>query len=539
MLWKLFRTPVFTGKSQFTRTYTTPPLWRALEHGEEVPIEEAELYQYQRYRWLTKDAEQLAARYRKFRLPALVDAAIEAAGHDASNCTKVLKCIEGQYNKSLILSMDNGQEVVARLPNPNAGPKFYTTASEVATRQFLRDRLAIPVPRIYAWSADEANAVGAEYILEEKASGQPLGLLWSDLPFSARSHIVDQVVDIEQRLTSVTFPRHGCIYFQSDLGSRPEHPSLHPIQSPDGDSQSAFVLGLLTHPRYWHRPTGEARLNLQRGPFKNMTEYARAIAKNEIQWTQTHAQPRMNDQRSEEQPETADEYIALLKRYIELVPYLVREPEDREFPSQLLHPDLHLDNIFVDPATNDITAVIDWQHAAASPVDLQPLFAQMLEPTTAGTGEGDDPLRQIYLTKLKGLNLRRWEALTEPYHKLRTDPTRLVPGCGERNDLFSLRHAMIAVVAQWDDVCTSGIKCPINFSQRELEEHEEEMELIEGVSLVLRQLQEQGLLPLSGMVLREQYDDAQRLNQHFRNEFIALGEDAKQRAMLARLWPYS
>lgn len=51
--------------------------------------------------------------------------------------TKVLKCIEGQYNKALILSMDNGQDVVARLPNPNAGPRFYTTASEVATRQFV------------------------------------------------------------------------------------------------------------------------------------------------------------------------------------------------------------------------------------------------------------------------------------------------------------------------------------------------------------------------------------------------------------------
>lgn len=52
---------------------------------------------------------------------------------------KVLKCIEGQYNKVFIMTMDNGVEVVAKIPNPNAGPAFYTTSSEVATRHFVRE----------------------------------------------------------------------------------------------------------------------------------------------------------------------------------------------------------------------------------------------------------------------------------------------------------------------------------------------------------------------------------------------------------------
>jgi hypothetical protein len=52
--------------------------------------------------------------------------------------TQLLKCVEGQYNKAFVLTLDNGSEVVAKLPNPNAGPAFYTTASEVATRQFVR-----------------------------------------------------------------------------------------------------------------------------------------------------------------------------------------------------------------------------------------------------------------------------------------------------------------------------------------------------------------------------------------------------------------
>lgn len=52
---------------------------------------------------------------------------------------KVLKCLEGSFNKALLLTMDNGTEVMAKLPNPNAGPAFYTTASEVATHHFVGD----------------------------------------------------------------------------------------------------------------------------------------------------------------------------------------------------------------------------------------------------------------------------------------------------------------------------------------------------------------------------------------------------------------
>ncbi|KAI9751507.1 MAG: hypothetical protein M4579_006043, partial [Chaenotheca gracillima] len=75
-------------------------------------------------------------RYRSFNMQALLDAAVRAVGGGATSCIKVLKCVEGQYNKAFILTMDNHIEVFAKLPNPNAGPQFFTTASEVATRNF-------------------------------------------------------------------------------------------------------------------------------------------------------------------------------------------------------------------------------------------------------------------------------------------------------------------------------------------------------------------------------------------------------------------
>ncbi|KAF5863575.1 Phosphotransferase enzyme [Aspergillus alliaceus] len=133
---------------------------------------------------------------------------------------KLLKYVEGQFNKAFILTMSSGDEIVARLPYSNAGPAFYTITSEIATRNFLRDVLDIPIPRVYAWSAETSNPVGAEYIVEENATGQPLGKLWDTLPIPERLEVVNQIVAVEKKLASIPFPKHGCIYYESDLKSR-------------------------------------------------------------------------------------------------------------------------------------------------------------------------------------------------------------------------------------------------------------------------------------------------------------------------------
>ncbi|KAL4894781.1 hypothetical protein BDV59DRAFT_174953 [Aspergillus ambiguus] len=76
-------------------------------------------------------------------------------GHSA----KITKCVEGLHNKAFILKMDNGSKVLAKLPNPNAGPAHFSVASEVATRELLRDVFNIPLSRVLSWSSDAAKAV--------------------------------------------------------------------------------------------------------------------------------------------------------------------------------------------------------------------------------------------------------------------------------------------------------------------------------------------------------------------------------------------
>lgn len=45
---------------------------------------------------------------------------------------------EGPYNKVFLLMMENGEEILARIPHFNAGNLRYVVASEVATLDFVR-----------------------------------------------------------------------------------------------------------------------------------------------------------------------------------------------------------------------------------------------------------------------------------------------------------------------------------------------------------------------------------------------------------------
>lgn len=74
----------------------------------------------------------------RFDIKALGSAAAKAVG--AQKCVRVEKCTDGMFNKAFVLTMDDGREVIGKVPNPNAGIPHYTTASEVATMDFVREK---------------------------------------------------------------------------------------------------------------------------------------------------------------------------------------------------------------------------------------------------------------------------------------------------------------------------------------------------------------------------------------------------------------
>lgn len=96
-----------------------------------------EFYRYSTQKWLWNEPAQLLRRYLQFNMDALIHVAEEATG-DGKICVDVTKLPEGNSNKVFLVTMQDGKQLVVNLPNPNSGPVHYTTASEVATMQFVR-----------------------------------------------------------------------------------------------------------------------------------------------------------------------------------------------------------------------------------------------------------------------------------------------------------------------------------------------------------------------------------------------------------------
>jgi hypothetical protein len=77
----------------------------------------------------------MSQRHVRFNVNELACCAAEAVG--AKACVNITKYLDGMYNKSMLLTMNDGSRVVAKVPNPNAGLPHLTTASEVATMVFV------------------------------------------------------------------------------------------------------------------------------------------------------------------------------------------------------------------------------------------------------------------------------------------------------------------------------------------------------------------------------------------------------------------
>ncbi|KAM5499806.1 hypothetical protein McanMca71_006150 [Microsporum canis] len=559
---------------------TTPRLTTEGDDGDLKDISEEELFNYTRNRWIYNESLQLSLRYLKFDLRQLLKAAVAAVSSEGAHyCTKVHKCQEGLNNKVFILTMDNGLEVVAKLPNPIAGPAYYTTASEVATRAFLRDVLNIPIPRIIAWSADQSNPIGAEYILEEKAPGTPLGMLWYQWKMKSRLEMIDQIIQIEGKLASTKFSKIGCIYFSDDFPDKtPGGCILSTSSSLPSSVLERFTLGPLVSSDLWRGD--RASMNLNCGPCKdpfqlwpfNRADYqtvnqpldlVEAMAKNEIQYTKEHARPYMNYHRSSTEAQSPDELLELLNRYLRLIPAMIppEGAEDTHSPT-LWHPDLHLDNVFVDPESHKITRIIDWQSAAVMPLYYQYTIPRMFEHPggvphgwTMALPENYDSLNQeekdkfesdrksiacqkYYEVETRAQNPRHVAAFQLQNLDVRIEPSRVVVNAWEGEAVYFLRRALHAIVRQWGDLCPGLGPCPVSIDAQELKLHAAEEEISNSVAEILTLFRDAWGVPPDGMVHPADFERVKAAVAERRDAFFESADNETDKELYKRIWPY-
>lgn len=94
-----------------------------------------EFFKFTRGRFIVDEAENLRRREIRFDLSKLAEVAADSVC--AAQSISIKKYPDGMFNKTFLLSMDNGREVVAKVPNLNAGFSHFTTASEGATMDFV------------------------------------------------------------------------------------------------------------------------------------------------------------------------------------------------------------------------------------------------------------------------------------------------------------------------------------------------------------------------------------------------------------------
>lgn len=173
-------------------------------------------------------------------------------------------------NRVFSLQLDNDKQLIAKIPFPVAGPKHYCTASEVATLDFLRTELHLPVHRIRAWcSRAESSPVGTEYIMYDRIRGVPLDSHdKTELPVEDDPYVetLPALLRIESTLARLRFSQIGNIYYREDVSEELQNRPLYAPDVPPTANSERFRIGPTTDREFWR--AGRARLDIDRGPCR-------------------------------------------------------------------------------------------------------------------------------------------------------------------------------------------------------------------------------------------------------------------------------
>ncbi|RMY96794.1 hypothetical protein D0864_05048 [Hortaea werneckii] len=464
-----------------------------------------DFYRFTSGRWLWNEEFRLQERYKKFNVPGLKSLAAKACG--AQSCISMVKLAEGGFNKVFRLDMDDGKVVMARIPTPIVGPISRVLASEVATMDFARNVLDIPVPKVIAWDGERANAAWCEFILMEEAKGNPLAAIWPIMELDEKFKIVEEVVGIQKKLQSVTFSR--------------------PVRKP---------------------PTAIYQ-DLRRRLIRfSAQSYLRAISQRErskCALRETPADPQ-DDSNSLDSPQAR---LSLLHKFEAISAYLPPSQQSLN-RGTLFHWDLRAPNFFIEDGR--ITSLIDWQDAWIAPLFMQERRPQLLEydgemmlrlpdyfETIENKAEKVKVQAQVERSILSWYYHRvvreRLPALQElfdlPLARMRRETVLFASDIWEGENV-PLRECLYQLQRQWDKLNTN-IACPIHFSSQEIKAHEEassdwndrakfwaslsgfvspdgytSLEDYEEARRVFKELREEGLRSLSGKELAEFEDQS-------------------------------
>ncbi|KAJ5155011.1 Aminoglycoside phosphotransferase [Penicillium coprophilum] len=446
-----------------------------------------ELFAYTNGRFLVDEKNQLDRRYVKFDLDALCSTAA-AVGGQLSQITAIEK-MEGGFSKVLLMQKENGMELIAKIPCRIAGPAVLTTECEVGVLEFLRKHTGFPVPRVLSWSSDRSNAVGAQYIIMEKASGVQLYEVWGKMSDFDKLQLIRNLTKLEAQLSAIRFPAYGGLYLQKETNILKSIPL-----DKDIDPTGSFCIGPSCDRTYQTEEIGsDVPRGYDIGPWNTISALGISIARRELSRISTGHHP----SHAHFYNGSVEEQTHLLETTIRLM--LLWDTNSilsRSSQPTLWHTDLHMGNIYVSPDEHSrIVSFIDLQGVLVLPAFLQARWPVFLNPA-----KEDEYVKGLIQPKLpdnfnqldegekraasseweQDMRAKAYEVATylenRPAYTAMIVPRvfrELFIRCGETSEMgvLPLRECLIEIFHSWSDLGFTG-DCPFSFTKEEIETHQ-------------------------------------------------------------------
>ncbi|KAF2429614.1 hypothetical protein EJ08DRAFT_270470 [Tothia fuscella] len=444
-------------------------------------ISREDLFRYTNGRFLVNEKAQCSRRYVNFNLEQLC--AVVASAEGCASPVTAIEKMEGGFSKALLMKREDGTEVIAKIPFPNAGPPMYTTASEVAVLKYVKEHTTVPVPKVLAWSSDSSNPVGAEYIIMEKATGVQLFTAWDGLDGSARLSLIEQLTEIEGQLARIDFPAFGHLYLRHSVQDQ----ALHQKLAPTADPTSSYCVGPSCDRSWEQASVGDK--SLDKGPWNTLSQLGIGLSQRES----SHFSGPGN------LTSASQAVVQLLRHAAQTMELLDSNPMIAQSAKPTLwHTDLHMGNIFVsekDPSK--IVSLIDWQSISISPLFMQVRWPVFLEPPD-DYAEGfvkpklpenfedlDEDGKASASYKFKSASRTKGYEISTYFQNRAAYDARRVPRvfkelfirCGEVHEegIVALRACLIELSQTWEELRFPG-PCPMSFTEEQIKAHDIEFE---------------------------------------------------------------
>ncbi|KAF8999017.1 protein kinase subdomain-containing protein PKL/CAK/Fmp29 [Hymenopellis radicata] len=467
-----------------TPTARSPPrrAFSAMSHND--------LFDNTTRRWIYNDALRHAERRRVFNVDGLCRLAAQSVGRSPDDIVNFAKLAEGGGNRIFLIAMRDGFQMVARIPYPIAVPKYHAVASEVATMAFLRSS-GLPVPEIYGYSPVPDNAAETEFIFMESVPGTKLSKVWAGEQEIIQ--ILRQIVQLESKMMSISFPAGGSLYYAQDLEKLGGRPGI-PLED------ERFCVGPDVRLHLWFGR--RSQLDVDRGPYESVEAALVSGAHKELAYLEQFGQPllpfqRMRREAYQYQEQSPSDHIKNVNRYLHIA-FVTRPQGPALCHFRIRHPDLQQSNIIVSrshDSTWQVVGLLDWQYASILPPFLSagiperlqnyddPISQSMTRPSLPENFEDLDETEQSrakklyynrfihyhYVKSTEECNDLHYAALTDPVGMLRR---RLFYHASDpwEGETLALKVDLIQATENWETLTGGGAPCPLVFDAEDVRE---------------------------------------------------------------------